>query len=287
MAKEFIAGISYDNETAQFAVLELQSDGIALHHLEEFQKSGNSEIWFLRPLTDKKNVSGGVITKAALTLDHRVVFLHQLPLDSSLTQPEQNQHVQWELSNYIEHFKPKEYITDIHVLRTQAKEQVLDILSVSVKRSHVFNIQQALDDHKIDLALVETNYFGAHHALLIVHPEVRSKPTALAGISKDRMDVGIITNGRLTKYHYVLTSSADEVVSQLTDHLKANNVSDLYLYGTQVSFELTKSVRASGLNSNLLNPFRKIHVSPSFRGFDKFIGQEHRFASCIGAVLRK
>ena len=288
MTKELIAGVSFSGNAAQTVILEVQPDGIELHHLEEFQNKSNNDIWFLDGILGARNDVGTKVSKIAVALDNAGVFLHSFPLDSSLTQPEQNEHVQWELSNYIDGFKPKDYINDIHVLRTHAREQISEILAVCVRRSLAFNIQNTLVSKKLDLQLVDTNHFCSQYALLVTHTEVKTKIVALADVTNNRVDVGILMNGRLTNYRYALSATVNDAVTFIENQLKTNSLSDVYLCGSGVSFELAKALRSrQGINVATLNPFRKIRIAPSFRGFDKFIGQEHRFASCVGAVLGK
>src|ERR1041385_3166831 len=200
MPKELIAGVSFSDTMAQTVVLGLDENSIELYHLEESPNANRNDTWFLDSVLNAQEGMGGKISRVAVAIDNAAVFLLSFPLDGSLTRPEQNEHIQWELSNFVEDFKPKDYINDIHVLRTRAREQVSEILTVSVRRSLVFNIQNTLANKKIDLQLVDTNHFGAQHALFAVHPEAKTKVAALAGISKSRIDVGILVNGRLTNY---------------------------------------------------------------------------------------
>ena len=288
MPKELKAGISFSDDTAQTVVLELHPEEVVLHYLEEFKNASRSDIWFLDSIINARKGFSGKISSVSVALDNSAVFLHSFPLDTSLTQTEQNEYVQWELSNFIEDFKPREYINDIHPLRTRARDQVSDVLAVSVKRTLLFDVQQALADQHIDLRLADTYYFGTQYSLLATYPEVKTKTVALVGATMGRLDVGILVNGRLIDYRYKFVSTIEESVNFLREVLMNFPVSDIYLYGTAMTLDLTKNLHtAFAMNVTALNPFRRMRISSSFRDFDKFIGQEHRFASCVGCVLKK
>ena len=287
MAKELKAGVSISDNVIQVVVLEFHSDGITVRHLNEFQNNGRENSWFINAVLRAREEISAKITNVSVVLDYNNVFLLSFPLDTSLTQPEQNEQVQWELSNYIEDYKPREYISDIHILRTRARDQVSEVLAVNVKRDLLFTIQHKLADEHIDLHLADIHHFGAQHVLLTSYPELRAKTVVLAGISKNRIDAGILTDGRLKTYRYGFVSSAEECTIFLQDLTKDISFSEMFVYGTGTPGETVKSLQERfSVNVSLLNPFRKLMISPSFRDFGNFAGQEHHFASCVGCALR-
>jgi Tfp pilus assembly PilM family ATPase len=289
MSKEQIAGISYSDNIAQTVILETSDDGVEVRHLEEINDVVQSDGWFLVPLFElrkKKNL--GKRSKISVALDNASVILLSFPMDSSLNQVQQNGHVHWELSNFVDDFKPNAYVSDVHVLRTWARDRVVEVLAVSVKRSLVYNIQQMLSERKLDLDIIDTNHFGAQHALLMNYPDVRTKSVALVGVTRNRIDAGVISNGRLRDYRYTINSSSEYVSIWLQELSKEFPITDMFFHGPEVTHELIKTLRASIHQSiTLLNPFRTLRISPSFSEFDKYIGQEHRFAACVGIAVQQ
>lgn len=288
MPKEYIAGISFDESSSQIVVLEQHEEGLELHYLEDSRKASEKDIWFLDSIPTMKEKFVGKISKASISINNSNVFLYSFPIDSSLIQSEQNEQMQWELSNFIDDFKPKDYITEVHVLRTKAREQISDILTVSVKRTLLFNIQTCLTDNKIDLQTIDTNHFGAQGALLFTHPDVKTRTVGLIGVNQGRLDFGIIQNGRLLDYRYSVNASMDDGINFIVEIVKDTSISEIFLYGAAATFEYKKSLRSSiGIIITTLNPFRRIRISPSLKGFDKYIGSEHSFASSVGIALMK
>ncbi len=288
MGKRFKAGISFNNDTAQVAVIEPDADKAVVHYLGEFNHANGNDLWFLDEVVHSKNRVMNKVSEVSIALDNTNVFLFSFPLDTSLNQAEQNEHVQWEISNFVEGFKPREYIHDMHILRTNAREQVSDVLIVSVRRSLLFNIQHELEGKDIDLQFADAQHFGAQHALVTAHPETKSKVVALVGAAGNRLDIGIVSNGRLTAYRYGIFPDDAQREELLKATVGESAVSDIYLYGVGVSPGVIKSMR-SAISSNIaaLDPFSRLTVSSAFRDFDKFIGREHHFASSIGCALRK
>jgi Tfp pilus assembly PilM family ATPase len=287
MARKFKAGISFNDGLGQIAVLEPDAENVVLHYLGEFTHTNGSDLWFLHDVVDPKHRVMKKVSGVSVALDNKSVFLFSFPLDTSLNQTEQNEHVEWELSNFIEDFKPREYVHDTHVLRTNAREQVSDVLIVSVRRSLLFNIQHELEGRSIDLQFADAQHFGAQHALLTAHPETKNKIVALVGAVNNRLDIGIVSNGRLTVYRYGIVTG-EQRLNLLRESIQDIAVSDVYLYGAAVLPEFVKTVRdALSLNVTMLDPFSRLTIASSFRDFDKFIGREHHFAASVGCALRK
>jgi len=288
MAKELLVGLSFSDATAQMAILEIQSGTNEIRFVEEYEKKSDSEVWFLDHVIGLKERGFGRLSSISVAFDNNSAFLHSFPLDGTFTQSEQNEQVHWELSQLIADFRPNDYINDIHILRTNAREQVWDVLAVSLRRSLVYGMQEILSQEKLDLRLVDTNHFGAQAAMLMIHPDVKRKTVGLAGFTGNRIDVGILTKGRLTDYRYSTGTDVTEITKFLQAIVNEFVATEIMVHGTGATFDLTKALRSSlSVNITMLNPFRKMRVSSSFRGFDKFIGYEHRFAACVGSALRR
>ena len=288
MPKERIAGISFSDDTLQAVVLEMRDGTVELRYIEEFVNKSRLDLWFLDAMFGIKKRIVRKISSVSIALDNASAFVHSFPLDSSLTQSEQKEHLEWELSSYIHDFKPKEYISDLHILQTREREQVSEILAVTAKRSFIYNIQQTLLEHKIALHVAEINHFAAQAALLLSNPEVKTRMIALASVTRARWDVGILNNGEITNYRYSLVSSIEDGARFLKELLRDSRVSELFIHGVAVTLELIEVLRSAlDLKIIRLNPFRQLIIPSSFHEFDKFIGQEHRFAACVGCALMK
>jgi len=288
MAKEYVAGISYAGETAQTVVLEVSEAGTQLRFLEEHARQSSAETWFLDAFLSSREKVVEKASRVSIALDHAALLLYKFPVDTSLTRPEQNEHVQWELATVLARFQPKEFINDLHYLTIQAREQTADVFVVNVRRSLIFSIQSLLAQKKFDLHIADTNYFGAQQALLVNNPALKTARVLLAGFSHGRMDVGLLQNGRLLDYHYTLFDSPDEVERLLAELAARHAPSELYYFGMDHSASVMGDVRGRlTLQSVALNPFQRIGVHPSVRTFAAFAGSEHRLAASIGIALRK
>jgi len=288
MATELRAGISFSADLAQTILVEIQDHRIELKFLEERRKASQAEYWFLDDLLafDKKTLRG--IAAVSVALDNRVAFFHRFPLDSSLAQVDQNEQVQWELSHFIHEFKPHDYISDVHILRTHAREQYVDALVVAVPSSFIFNMQGLLAQRDVLLQTVEVNHIAAEHALRRAHPELKARHVVFVGVEQERVDTGVLARGRLTSYDYKNSTSIDESLTFVKRMVDGTDQSDIVLHGSAVSSAWVRSFRA-GFGSRLmvLNPFRQMLVSPSCLNFKRFIGREHHFAACVGSTLRR
>jgi len=287
MAKELRAGISFTGDQAQTVVVELHDRRVELRHIEERTKESMLEYWFLDDLLSLEKKTLGKISRVSVAMDNSEAFFHRFPIDSLLTQVEQNEHVRWELSHFIADYKPQEYINDVHILRTHARDHFLDILVAAVRRSFLFKLHEYLAEQNLNLQTVEANVFSVTHALLLAYPEVKTTAATMVGISNRRLDIGILSNGRLTDYSYRKISPVEEAIGFLKESLEEANMQNIFLHGPSLTAEWMNSFRAAfGAKMMDLNPFRHMMVASSCQNFKQFNGREHRFAACVGSALR-
>lgn len=288
MAKEFIAGVSFTGTTTQIAVLEIRNGEASIATVEEFRNETKNEFWYLEPLLAKSKKIFKKISKVSVAFDNAALFMHSFPADSALSQVDRQEHVRWELSNYIPDFHPQEYVNDLHILRTHVQEQVVDLFVVSAKRSLLHQLQSALSAGHYELHVVDTNHFSSQYSLLVNYPEIKTASVVLVAMNGNRIDAGALRNGRLTNYQYTAVTSVDEICGYLQLYVEDILPGvELFVCGTAVSNELIAAIKEKmNITATKLNPFRKMPVQSSFDG-DSVIGQEHRFAACVGIALRK
>lgn len=288
MAKEFVAGISYSAGTAHTAVLEVSEKGTELRFLQVHTRTGETETWFLDTLLSSRDKYVQRATRVSIALDHSALLLYKFPVDTSLTRPEQNEHVQWELAAVLEKYQPKEFINDLHYLAIQARAQTADVFVVNVRRSLIFSVQTRLAERKYDLHLADANYFGAQHALLVNYPAVKTERVLLAGFGDGRVDIGLLHNGRLLDYRYGVFETPEKAAALLSEIVAEKAPSALYYFGMDRAADAMTEVRDRiGVPSTPVNPFQRITVGSGVIGFGPFAGSEHRLASCVGIALRK
>ncbi|MBI4546631.1 MAG: hypothetical protein HY707_01520 [Ignavibacteriae bacterium] len=291
MGKEYIGGVSFTDDTAQVAVLEVGGSEIKVRYLEDIKKGSSDDLWFLQgvfEMKEKRVRKVKKVKKVSVAVDNASLFLHSFPMDTSLTKAEQNEHVDWELSNYLSEYNPKDYVNDVHILRTKAREHVCHVLTISVKKSLIYGIQNMLSENKFELHIIDTNHFGAQYALITNYPEVKTKVVALVAVAHHRVDAGLLHSGRLIAYRYGLMTNRDDAVKLLQEVLKDTTISDLFIYGTAVSTEVVGAIENSlNIKVTKLNPFQRLKIASSFRDFERFLGREHRFAASVGCALRK
>jgi hypothetical protein len=288
VAKEYVAGVSYSGETAQTVVLEVSENGTVVRYLREHTRSSTAETWFLDTLLSSKDRVVEKATRVSIGLDHDSLLLYTFPVDTSLTRPEQNEHVQWELATVLADYQPKEFINDLHYLAIQAREQTADVFVVNVRRSLIFSVQALLAQRGHELHIADANYFGAQHALLAAYPPLKTERVLLAGFSRGRIDVGFVQNGRLFDFGYTLFDHAGSLIPFLRERIARFAPSMLFYYGVDQSAAVMADVRGELTVECLpLNPFQRATVSPSLDGYAPFEGSEHRLAACVGIALRK
>ena len=288
MGKKYIAGVSFADNAAQVAVLELRHDHVAVVHLEEYKNGMNDSVWFLESLREKKAKIFKKVSKVSIALDCAAVVLHSFPMDTSLNHAEQREQVKWELSTLAQDVQPDDQINDVHVLRTHTQDGVAEMFVVSARRSYLQQIHQALHERKYELHLVDTNHFAGQYALAVNYPEAKEKPFVLASIGEQRIDMGTLHNGKLIAYRYIVESLPEEKAKQLATFVREASVEALYVFGTGCSFSVMKGVQdLVDVKITKANPFRRVPIASSLRDTGLILGQEHKFVACVGVALRK
>lgn len=288
MAKEIIAGISYSGPKARLVVCEVRPKETRLLYMHEFQNDSNSEFWYLKKVLSPETRLMRKVSKVSVAFDAGSIIYHSFPLDTSLTQSEQNGHIHWELSHIVPGKQAKDYIYDLHTLRISVMDQVADVLVVAIMRAKLFSLQSLLEGKKIELHIADTAFFGAEQALYAAFPEVKLKSVCLASLEPGDLSVGIFVNGKIVNFGHGDKPTAEGVVD-LFRYLKQEEiVSELYLCGSLASQEIGLALRnALGVHVNMLNPFRSDITTSSCGELKLFNGREHCFASCVGVALRK
>ncbi len=288
MGREYVAGLSAAEGRAQLAVFEKREGEFRLLHLQEDERRDETPLWFLRGLTDPQVRIVKKVSRVSVALEESSLFLHSFPIDTSLTRSEQDEHVAWELGNVRPGFDASAHVCDLHFLRTQARDQLADVLVVSIPRSLISGIQDAVHDRKIQLTGIDTQFFGFESSLLMNYPEVKEKTVALVRASADHTELGWEFHGRLIGYERALPPKPDAVVEKIRAQLPELPISDIYCCGASLSPEFRDTLAESlGLPVTLVNPFRRsVDVSPC-EPFDRFSGKVHHLAPCAGIALRR
>jgi hypothetical protein len=208
-------------------------------------------------------------------------------MDASLTPQEQNDHLHWELANFIGGFNPKELVNDARILRPKIGENRTDVFAVSARRAFLRQIQNALDEQKYELNIVDTNHFAGQYALLVNYPEVRTQDILLASAGDQRLDIGIVRQGQLGTFRY-FTGTPEERANRMLDFCREEGGQEIYLYGSGCGFALMKTLQGNGsLKLTKMNPFRRVSLTTALREAGMVIGREHKFVASVGIALRK
>lgn len=288
MTKEIIAGISISENFASLAILEHRPDEIELLFLHEHRRMEDTEYWYVDPLEQYVRSSRTKVHRVAVALDAASLVVLTCPLDTSFTQSELNEHIQWELSHFVRNYQPKEHINDVHILKTRAGEHIEYGLAVAVRRSLVFGLQEYLNERELALGVVDVNHFAADTTILRSHPEAEKGRCACVGFGETRVDVSTLWHGRMAGYRYGIFDTVHGSRQFLGGVLADPDLNTVYIFGTGLSKDHEKIVRSLVKCPVVpLNPFRRILISHNFPYFPQFIATTHRFASAVGIALRR
>jgi Tfp pilus assembly PilM family ATPase len=294
--KQSILGLSLSDKSVQAVEIEQDGNSNMLTAIDEWEnflvtekENERAEDKFAAHLAAFIRVNRAKAKKVSVALDTAQLVLNTIPMEENLSRIEINEHVNWELSQYHPEVAPKEFITDIHILTQHPAEKWNEVLSVSVKRSDAYKIQQAVTKLGLDLHVVDVDHFSADTALRTNYPDTNRKYLALVGIKENRLDISLIKNGNMESYSYCVVQSNKEIVDQIgTIARESKGIYSLTVYGPYLDKELLVQIRrASTLLVEALNPLRHVKVADSLRLADHLSVPSYHFASAVGVALRR
>ncbi len=287
--REWYAGVSITSGVATTAIIERRNDETELLHLDLCERSPDSgALWFLAGLSVAQTLRKIKIKQINVGLDNALTSLIRFPIDSSLGQSEINDQLRWELSHYIDDYQPNHYVSDLHTLDTLPGAASRDVLAVTVERSQIFELHSALADRGLTLGVVDINHFAADTAILHTHPEVAKTSILSVSVSDSRIDLSILRNGSAVGHSFAAFNKWTEASKFIASNAVAARIPLIYFQGTGMTREFVSAIDIPHPNRKiLLNPFRRLLISPAIPHFDRHMNHAHRFASCVGIALRR
>lgn len=292
-----ILGLSLSDKSVQAVEIEQDGNSNTLTAIDEWEnplvdKQANDSLAgekFVESLGAFMKAHQIRAKKVSVALDTARLVLNTIPMDENLTRVEINDQMNWELSQYHPGTPPKEFISDIHILTQHPQERWNEILSVSVKRSDAYGIQQSVARLGLDLHILDVDHFSADTALRINYPDTDRKYLALVGIKENRLDISLIKNGNMESYCYSVVQSNKEIADQIAALARdTQGIRSITAYGPYLDKDLLVQIRrASVLLVEALNPLRHVKVSDSLRLAEHLAVPSYRFASAIGVALRR
>jgi hypothetical protein len=290
MAAYLSSGVSVSGDYAHFVVLKTEDLKTDLIYLEEYKRTeiDTNDVWFLKLVTMRNESVIDKPRNLSVALDKKMLFIHSFPMDSSLSQVEQNGHLNWELSQLISSYHSMDYISDTHKLQTHTDEKKNDVLSVTMKRSLLNQLHDYATQNNLHLNIIDAAHFAAGETLLQNYPEIITQTCALVGISQFQLEYSCYNNGHLVEYNHRPETNIELVLQNLKHLISDKIFNSVYIYGPGVDTELFNSLRTEITPELfLLNPFNRLNIASSVKNFDRFINNRHRFVPAIGIALRK
>ncbi len=223
----------------------------------------------------------------SIALDSALLFINTVPFSQSASRSEIDEQVEWELKAYFPDAPRESFISDMHILSGNSKQN--NILMVSVRRDLIQKLYRSLSRLRLGLDIVDVDHFSADNALRFNFPETMNKFVALIGLKEGRIDTSLIRYNDLESYSYTLYASQSEMVAQIGKVSKeTKGLSSISLYGIDLNTEKLTQIRdASAVPVEALNPLRSIQLANSVRANLDPTFASYRYCAAVGAALRR
>jgi Tfp pilus assembly PilM family ATPase len=227
--------------------------------------------------------------KASLSLDTGFLFLQQVPADPDASRETVLDQIQWELAQYHPGTDPQAFLSDFHRVKRASPEPAEDVLAVSLLRESVRALSRALAGLGLSVQVIDADHFSAETALRINYPDIFRRTLALVGVKENRLDVSILRNGNLEAYAYRIVGSNQEIIDAIGAISRDTpGILSIMVYGPYLDADLLQLIRrSSAMLVEAMNPLRHVAVADSIRMAEHLTAPSYRFASAIGAALRR
>lgn len=288
MPQQTYAALSVIENIAYFIVLKKVDAKIETILMDEFYRDEleMSELWFLKYFINRSDSIIGKPKNISFALDRKLLFIHTFPVDTGLTKEKENEHMNWELAQHIPNYHAKEYLSDIHVLKYTPTKQKKDILSVTIKRSYVYDINEKVSSKNYNLDYIDATHFASSDLLFFNHPDVKTQEVLLVSLNKHYIECSRYSQGRLVDYQ----SSSDTELEQIVEFIKYNYLKEkterIFIYGTKATTETLVKLRIDvSPHFSILNPFLRISTE-NVKNFNRFSATLQNFIPSLGIALR-
>ncbi|RCK72404.1 MAG: hypothetical protein IGBAC_0478 [Ignavibacteriae bacterium] len=288
MAHQTYAALSVTDNIAHFIVLKKVDAKIEALFMDEFYRDelDKSDLWFLKFFVNKSDSIPGKPKNISIVLDRKILFIHTFPMDTGLTKEKENEHMNWELSQHILGYHAKEYLSDTHVLRATPDKQKKEILSVSIKRSYVYEINDKVTAKNYSLDYIDATHFASGDLLFYNHPETKSQDVLLVALNNSYIECSRYSSGKLTDYQSRIETEIDGIVQFIKYNFTKEKSERIFIYGAKATTETLVKLRTDiSPHFTILNPFLRIDVN-NIKNFNSFTSNLQNFIPTIGIALR-
>lgn len=293
--KKSILGVYLSEQLAQIVALEQDGSSNVLRAVAEWPSTLFNYAGDDTPGVDEfvEHLSAFLSTHSlkphmvSIALDSSLIFVNTVPFSHSASRSEIDEQIEWELKEYFPDAPRDSFISDMHILSGDNKQN--DVMMVSVRRDLIQKLYRSLSRLRLGLDIVDVDHFSADNALRFNFPETMNKFLALIGLKGGRIDTSLIRYNDLESYSYTLYASQEDVVAQIEKVSKeTKGLSSISLYGTHLNAENLANIRnASAVSVDALNPLRSVQIANTVRANIDPTFASYRYCAAVGAALRR
>ncbi len=287
MFSKYVAGVSYSDNVSQIVVLQMKRKGARIRSIHEFRKQSDSPAWFLGPLIGRSEKIFRKVKTVAVAIDHDRLLFRTFPVDAGLNRPAMREHAAWEFAQFLPEGSAQAYVGDVYPLESRTDRPITDALYVAARRDFVQVVEQEIKKARFKCGQIDAAYFGAESSGLLNHPELGTVQSAIIGLFRRTLVVGILADGRLVQFVSKEISDPTDVLPHLEIEFGRRPVESICIYGPAAVAAVLNAIRARfSCEVAYLHAFKALEVDFDRRAMQQFMGREHVFASCVGIALR-
>ena len=293
--KQKIVAVEILHLENEFELTSFVEREASLDYIESFSALPNDTSGLKEKLVqDLRSIrkDGGIdAPNISFCLNSRCVFIHSFPQDETFSKPERENHIAWELSNYLAPSKYEDYVTAIAKLDDLPTLGTVLMLSASARRELVSLLKEIASQLDLNLVVIDVDHFGAEHALKWNYSEIENETVALLGFNGQRVEASVLRNGKSIQYYWGEVrevGASPNIFRQIFP--QSNNGKEVpkkfFVYGDSeepIGQALLK--RLDSPEREILNPLRRLDIPRRVRRMD--LTGLHQYAPVIGLAMRE
>ena len=301
-----MGGVSFHGGKIQAVAIEDRSNDRVARLMREVEYDFPNDAWRYpsqvpdeaAKLTDALSSAfntDNVPQKISVALPSDAALLLATPLDPTLDPRELRKQVDWELSNYHKGPATRKLVSNYVSLEKFGNKETKEILIVALQRSILHLLRTACECLKTRLHIVDIEHFCVEPALVKSQPNTRKQNVLLIGNKKNRTEVSLVAQSRLSRYRYGYGSTELqklEVIKNFIGECQSANVTlqAAFLYGDALeNLTFTTLQSFTRVPIQYVDPGSIVALRFEEHSCNIRNGTKHpsRFAPCIGVTMRE
>jgi len=254
----------------------------------------------LRNALDSKNIT---TDELSLSLDLNFGIIIKIPYEKKFSNSELNNHLQWELQQYIDD-DIDDYFFDAYKLIQTPSMKHPELVLVGARKKVVNFFNDVCTHAGLSIRLISMDLLAAVNTFEANYTFDPKEKIALVEIGERKLVFTILEGSFFVGHHYILLDDSvkenfnETIVQVLSMNLKTlftdyelskdkSNFDHVFIYRSNSTHSITQIIESAGeANYSILNPFEKIFIGEELQDQIDTSEENSEFVEAVGLTVQ-